>query len=804
MINTKWFMKTIHCCLALIALSISTSALARQSCEWPFRTQIDVQSSNALSDYQVKFDLTQSSLSPGYDWSSDGDDLYIYDSDDSSLLEFWIDSWDSAAKTATVWVRFPTLAAGTRTIYFYYGNPNAPDINNAPFTFTYPGIKFHTRNSTSNPGNLTQAQTAFDQANDNNIEYGCSHITNFTGITNRSQFKQGSTTEYRTAATNFGAFSESYFYADETGTWQFRYGADFGRGGGLYVNGEILEEQWNDDLWWSNNWGNGVSAGNNEDEILRGSIYLTQGYHKLEVLGFEGGNDGGITVQFKRPSRPVPYADGWEALTTDNLNIHSRACPVDPEPTFSVIGHDVCEIDLGFDNTLSYPNAWVANDTRPVSFAIENIGTTHPSIPDTLVTVTLGAGLSLSSFTGTNWSCSVVSTTEVECLYSAVINQNGTSSSPVTLNIASTSDNSSASFSATVFSKQYEEQLDNNTISTTLPVWELDDDITPSCSVPKAGVFAAFYDTTGYPDNYADSEAEFDTWENDLAIRAKLDGTTIFNQINLNTGNPFNVRNSDYYLAILDGYIYVAEDGFYNFAVDGDDAVELKINNTVRSSYYGAHGATNGPVDENSIGLAKGFHKLDYRMQEYQGGDSFYAYWRQPSESVTTIIPASALFHCAGDADVSLSMTVDVQDDPNTAETTDKAIPGAVLRYSVLVKNEGDISTDGDSMELVQTLASDSILYVNNLTANGPVIFTDGTGNNISGLSYNFENLTSTTDGLLFSNTNGVDFNYQPTPDAEGFDSNVTDIKLVFSGSMKPKYAQGTPEFTIEYQVKIK
>ncbi len=34
-------------------------------------------------------------------------------------------------------------------------------------------------------------------------------------------------------------------------------------------------------------------------------------------------------------------------------------------------------------------NGWVSNDTRPVTFAIENLSTTHPSLPDTHVDITL-------------------------------------------------------------------------------------------------------------------------------------------------------------------------------------------------------------------------------------------------------------------------------------------------------------------------------------------------------------------------------------------------------------------------------
>jgi len=778
----------------ILFITLSLPTLARQSCEWPFRTQINVQenssSGSQLTDYQVQFEINATDLSQDYNWSNNGQDLYVYDSDDQTQLEFWIDTWDSTAKTASIWVRFPTLNIGqARSIYFYYGNESAPSVGDVPFTFTYPGIKFHTRGSSSNPNNLNQALIAFNASNDLDPKFGCGFITNFTGITNRSQFGNGNS--------NFAAFSESYFLVQpgEEGNWEFRYGADFGKGGGLYVDGNALEEQWRDNLWWANRW-------NRSNEVLQGNINLTQGYHKLEVLGFEDCCDGGITVQFKKPG------GSWTTFSTSSIDIRSRACPLEQEPTYTVINHDVCAIDLGFDSNLTYPKAWVANDTRPITLAIENLGSSHASIPDTRIAVSLGAGLSLASEQGTDWSCSTISTspgaTELECLYTSIIPANGSSSNRLTLNIASTDTNSSASFSATVFSKQFEEQLVNNQISTSLPVWQLTGDIIPTCTTPNAGLFTRIYNSQGYSDNYANSETEFSRWQQDLATRDKLDGQTILSQINNSSGNPFGLRNNEYYLTIIEGYLYAPEDGFYNFAIDGDDAVELKINETVYSSWYDGHGARNGPYDENTWGLAQGFHKLGYRMQEYTGGDSFYAYWRKPSDLTTQIIPASAFFHCAGNPDIQLTMSVNMQDNPDIPGTNDKAIPGAVLRYNLDAKNEGNISVESPNMELVQTLSSDAKLYVNNLFTTGPIHFIDGINDDISGLNYNFNTLASVSDNISFSNNDAASFNYIPTADSEGYDSNITHFKLTFSGIMKPKFPQGTPQFSVQYQVKVK
>jgi hypothetical protein len=809
--------------LLLITLMASLPSLARQSCEWPFRTQMDI-TGTTPADYQVKVNLDSNSFSSDYTWSEDGSDLRISDQDDfsspepASTLRFWIDTWDASSKKATIWVKTPAISGSLR-LYLFYGNEYADTQASAPLTFDKPGIKFHTRYSTVNPRDLVTARAAFNAANDNNINYGCSYITNFTGITNKSQLRTGSSSVYRTASTNFAAFSESYFEVNKSGIWQFRYGADFGRGGALYINSKELEEQWDDDLWWANNWGTWIGTGQNERstndaQILRGSIDLQPGYHKLEVLGFESGNDGGITVQFKRPTTPpLEYSQGWETFSTNNINVFSRSCPV-VEPSITFSNNDVCEIDLRIRNNGSqFPEAWVTGSPRQAIIQIRNKNNPiATSIPDSRLTITLSQGIQFLNHTGTNWNCSLISSSSVEskvdCFYtSALANQENSPSLALNIQANSTAI-ANATLTATLKPRQFDINIADNTISRSLPIWQLVDDVSTSCSTTSAGIFARFYNSQGYTDNYADSEAEFDDWENDLAIREKLYGQTVLSQINSDTGNPFasagnNSSGNDYFLALMEGYLEIPEDGFYNLAVDGDDAVEFKLNDVVYSSWYGGHGAQNSAHDENTVGLAKGFHKLNYRMQEAQGGNSFYAYWRKPGDSVATIIPTSSFFHCAGEADIRLNLTVDIQDNPNTASINDKAIPGAVLRYRLVVKNEGNISTNGDNMELTQTLSSDAKLYVDDLTTTGPIIFMDGSNEDNSGLSYNFSRLNSTLDDLSFSN-NGTDFNYIPTADSDGYDSNVTHIKLLLNGSMKPKYDQGIPEFAIEYQVKVK
>lgn len=325
--------------LCILLCCYCAPADAYWHCSWPYRTTVSVQENTGttLTEYQVKLTITASNLNAAYNWTGNGYDLRVLDSDDNTQLDFWIESWNQTTKNAVIWVRFPSLsAAQKRDIYLYYGNLFATQLDNVPFTFTQSGIKYHTRRNTVNPNDLVTAQSLFNAANDSVAGYGCKFINNFTGINNTTQ--NGSDR-------NFIAYSETFFEvkAAEAGTWGIRYGADFGYGGGLYVDGQALEEDWLNNLWWNNSWAN--------VDVLQGSINLSAGYHKLEVIGAEDCCDGGITVQYQKP------LGSWTTYSTANIDIRSRACPkIPPSVTFGAQATASCPAALAeyrFEETYS-------------------------------------------------------------------------------------------------------------------------------------------------------------------------------------------------------------------------------------------------------------------------------------------------------------------------------------------------------------------------------------------------------------------------------------------------------------------
>lgn len=303
--------------ITIVAVLIASPALAWWDCGWGYRFAADISKPPGppLSDYQVRLDLDAGNVPAEFDWGSQGADLRVIDEDDLTELVHFIEDWDVASRTATVWVRVPQIPGGGRTVYIYFDGPPGSSSTSTTLTFTASGVRFYTRRSGADPANLASAEAAFAAASDAN-GYGCAIIPTYTGVNNRGLFAPPSRN------VDIALFAEAFFEVTpaQAGLWEFRYGADFGRGGGLYVDDVALEEDWNSDLWWANNW-------NNASEVLQGSINLSAGTHSIRILGFEGCCDGGLTAQFRPPG------GAWQALSTANLNLFSASCPARSEPS---------------------------------------------------------------------------------------------------------------------------------------------------------------------------------------------------------------------------------------------------------------------------------------------------------------------------------------------------------------------------------------------------------------------------------------------------------------------------------------
>jgi len=83
-----------------------------------------------LTNYQVRINVAYDS-----DMKTDFSDLRFTDSDGTTLLSYWVQTYTASA-SAIFWAKVPSiLASSTKTIYMYYGNPSAGTTSNGENTF---------------------------------------------------------------------------------------------------------------------------------------------------------------------------------------------------------------------------------------------------------------------------------------------------------------------------------------------------------------------------------------------------------------------------------------------------------------------------------------------------------------------------------------------------------------------------------------------------------------------------------------------------------------------------------------------
>ena len=104
---------------------------------WSYRRPVTITNTQAndLTDYQVLVTVDTASLIAAGKMKDDGGDIRFTDTDGTTLLPYWVEGPINAADTK-IWVKVPSIPAnGTKTIYLYYGNPNAVSESSIADTF---------------------------------------------------------------------------------------------------------------------------------------------------------------------------------------------------------------------------------------------------------------------------------------------------------------------------------------------------------------------------------------------------------------------------------------------------------------------------------------------------------------------------------------------------------------------------------------------------------------------------------------------------------------------------------------------
>lgn len=136
-----------------------------------------------------------------------------------------------------------------------------------------------------------------------------------------------------------------------------------------------------------------------------------------------------------------------------------------------------------------------------------------------------------------------------------------------------------------------------------------------------------------------------------------------------------------------------------------------------------------------------------------------------------------------------------------------KAVPGAVVDYTVMITNPlANSLTTVAGVTFTDAIPTNTDLRVSDLPllTGGPVVFTDGLVPPTT-LSYTFTSFANTTDSIDFSADGKPvtdvtkSWTYQPTADANGYDRNVTHIRVRMIGTQT-----AGSSFSLRFRVRLR
>ena len=143
--------------------------------------------------------------------------------------------------------------------------------------------------------------------------------------------------------------------------------------------------------------------------------------------------------------------------------------------------------------------------------------------------------------------------------------------------------------------------------------------------------------------------------------------------------------------------------------------------------------------------------------------------------------------------------TVETYSDPVNARSNPKAIPGAVVEYTITSSNAGFQAAD--SVSITDSIPVNTEMFVGDIDGggSGPVKFDPDT----STLGYNFILIDNNADDIEFSSDGGNFYSYAPSPDLDGFDSNITHFRVNTSGAFAASNGSTDPSFNIQFRVRL-
>jgi hypothetical protein len=144
-------------------------------------------------------------------------------------------------------------------------------------------ITFQTAYSTADAQTTALGYQSVVDAAVNSSSYGSKVLSSYDIVSNQSLFGAGASNIAFKSTINFGLATD--------GTYSFRAGVDFDKGGALFLDGQAVAINTNN-MWWAHDYVNTNSV----FQVTNKS--LLAGNHTLTLYGLEGCCDGGQQVQY--------------------------------------------------------------------------------------------------------------------------------------------------------------------------------------------------------------------------------------------------------------------------------------------------------------------------------------------------------------------------------------------------------------------------------------------------------------------------------------------------------------------------
>lgn len=148
---------------------------------------------------------------------------------------------------------------------------------------------------------------------------------------------------------------------------------------------------------------------------------------------------------------------------------------------------------------------------------------------------------------------------------------------------------------------------------------------------------------------------------------------------------------------------------------------------------------------------------------------------------------------------ITIAKSVVASSDPVNAAINPKAIPGSEMLYTMTMTNSGAGAVDSGTTVITDPIPANMSLCVSTLCSNPPVVWTCSAAP-ACGLTY-----SDVTD-VTYSSTagGGAPFTYTPIPDAAGYDSAVTGVRVNPTGVFNGASGGINPSFSLSLKMKIK